>query len=152
MARPRTSDDERRSEFLVLRLTPAERLTLVAEAERLSLTLTELCRQRVVKGRVVVHEHRQLAQRHIFELGKIGVNLNQIARALNERQNLNPATIESAIDELKTLIAGLLIGDPGARAGGPGSSPENSEPAPRRPETRPGGDATKPHRGVPGGS
>jgi hypothetical protein len=108
MARPKTSDDERRSEFLVLRLTPAERLALIAEAERLSMTLTELARQRITRGRVVVREHRQLDPRQVFELGKIGVNLNQIARALNARQNINPATIEAAIGELNELIAVIL--------------------------------------------
>lgn len=145
MARPRIGDNERRSELLVLRLTPAERLALVAEAERLSMTLTELARTRVVKGRVVVREHRQLAPRQVFELGKIGVNLNQIARALNERQNLNPATIESAIHELKTLIASLL---PGA----PGGPPEDGEPVPRRPQTGPRRDANNPRPGGSGGS
>lgn len=115
MARPRSSEDERRSECFAIRLTPGERLALTHEAERLSISPTELARQRLTKGRVVVHEHRQLAPRQVFELGRIGINLNQIARALNSRQNINPATIESAIDELKKLIASLLLDG----AGGP---------------------------------
>jgi hypothetical protein len=109
MARPRSSEVERRSECFAIRLTPAERLSLLDEAERLSISPTELARQRLITGRVVVHEHRQLAPRQVFELGRIGVNLNQIARALNSRQNINPATIEGAIDELKRLIASLML-------------------------------------------
>jgi hypothetical protein len=141
MARPRISDDERRSEFLVLRLTPAERLALVAEAERLSMTLTELARARVVKGRVVVREHRQLDPRQVFELGKIGVNLNQIARALNSRQNINPDAIEAAITELRPIIASLMIEEGAATA-----MPD--EPGPTRPER---GSAAS-HHSRPGGS
>lgn len=118
MARPRSSEDERRSECFAIRLTPAERLSLLDEAERLSMSPTELARQRLTRGRVVVHEHRKLGPRQVFELGRIGVNLNQIARALNSRQNINPATIESAIAELRQLIAGLLSGGGEAPAGG----------------------------------
>jgi len=109
MARPRSSEDERRSECFAIRLTPAERLSLLDEAERLAISPTELARQRLLRGRVVVHEHRKLAPRQVFELGRIGVNLNQIARALNSRQNINPATIESAIAELKELVASILL-------------------------------------------
>jgi hypothetical protein len=109
MARPRAPDTDRRSECFAIRLTPGECIALQDEAERLSMTPTELARQRLTKGRVVVHEHRQLAPRQVFELGRIGVNLNQIARALNARQNVNPATIQSAIEELKPLIASLML-------------------------------------------
>lgn len=132
MARPRKNDEERRSECFAIRLTPDERLSLIAEAERLEITPTELARQRLIKGRVVVHEHRKLDPRQAFELGRIGVNLNQIARALNSGQNLNPATIDGAIGEVRELIATLL-------------RPENvtpktgglAEPAPARPTAAP---------------
>jgi hypothetical protein len=112
MARPRSSEDERRSECFAIRLTPAERLSLLDEAERLSISPTELARQRLTRGRVVVHEHRKLGPRQVFELGRIGVNLNQIARALNSRQNIKPATIEGVLAELRQLIASLLSGAP----------------------------------------
>ena len=114
MARPRISDGERRSECFTIRLAPAERLALQAEAERLSMSPTELARQRVLKGRVVVREHRQSDPRLIFELGKIGVNLNQIARALNSQQNVNPAVIEAAVANLQPIFASLLQNPPAA--------------------------------------
>ncbi|MEA3043150.1 MAG: hypothetical protein QOH47_988 [Sphingomonadales bacterium] len=136
MARPRKDDDARRSECFAIRLTPAERLALIAEAGRLSMSPTELARQRLLKARVVVREHRQLDPRQVFELGKIGVNLNQIARALNSGQNINPAAIEGAIAELKPLIASLILGD----------SPEGVDGAGPR---RPGTPARNPRAGAP---
>jgi Mobilization protein NikA len=144
MARPRSSEDERRSECFAIRLTPGERLALQDAAERFSMSPTELARQRLTKGRVVVHEHRQLDPRQVFELGKIGVNLNQIARALNSRQNINPATIESAIAELKKLIASLLLDGgpdapkPGACGGGEAPAGRSGEVMPGRPKGPPG--------------
>ena len=158
MARPRCSEGERRSECFAIRLTPAERLSLLDEAERLAISPTELARQRLTRGRVVVHEHRQLDPRQVFELGRIGVNLNQIARALNSRQNINPATIEAAIKELKQLIASVLLdgrlggggeapaGSPEAEGESGGEAPvgEPGEPSPHRPNRRPGAEAGPP--------
>ncbi len=119
MARPRAPEEERRSECFAIRLTPAERLALQEEAERLSLSPTSLARQRLLRGRVVVQEHRQLDPRQVFELGRIGVNLNQIARALNSGQNINPAAIEAALAELRTLLAQIVRPGGDAPAGVP---------------------------------
>lgn len=119
MARPRAPEEERRSECFAIRLTPAERLALQEEAERLSLSPTSLARQRLLRGRVVVQEHRRLDPRQAFELGRIGVNLNQIARALNSGQNLNSAAIEAALGELRQLLAAALRPGPDAGTGEP---------------------------------
>ncbi len=127
MARPRISDEERRSECFTVRLAPAERLALQAEAARLRMSPTELARQRVLRGRVVVREHRQLDPRLVFELGKIGVNLNQIARALNSQQQVNPAVIHAAIAELRPVIASLMLDNEAERD-------EEGEPQPSRPD------------------
>ncbi len=130
MARPRISDDERRSECFTIRVSPAERLALQAEAARLRMSPTELARARVLKGHVVVREHRQPDPRLIFELNKIGVNLNQIARALNSQQNVNPAVIEGTVAALQPVLAGLLLDRRPA-----GNLAD--EPAPLRPGTGP---------------
>jgi hypothetical protein len=145
MARPRGSEDERRSECFAIRLTPAERLALQDEAERLSISPTSLARQRLLSGRVVVHEHRRLDPRQAFELGRIGVNLNQIARALNSGQRLNPAAIEAALAELGELLAEIVrprseIGENPATAAVP--SPEIGEGG-----EAPAGDAPSPETG-----
>ncbi len=171
MARPRAPEEERRSECFAIRLTPAERLALQEEAERLSLSPTSLARQRLLRGRVVVQEHRRLDPRQVFELGRIGVNLNQIARALNSGQNINPAAIEAALAELRTLLAQIVRPSGDAPAGGPeagtggrvGESREAEEAAPSLPQngddadpapTRPTAAAhiNKPPTGAPRGS
>ena len=89
MARPPKDDTERRSQCFAIRLTPSERLSLIAEAERLAISPTELARKRITRGRIVVQEHRQQDPRLVFQLSKIGVNLNQIARALNSRSGVS---------------------------------------------------------------
>lgn len=110
MARPRTPEDERRSECFAIRLTPAERLALQEEAEGLSLTPTELARQRLVEGRVLVREHRQLPPRHVLALGRIGTNLNQIARSLNSLEDVTSSEIDDALRDLRRLLASIIEG------------------------------------------
>ncbi|MEA3000852.1 MAG: hypothetical protein QOK17_2685 [Sphingomonadales bacterium] len=159
MARPRGSEDERRSECFAIRLTPGERIALQAEAERLSISPTSLARQRLLSGRVVVHEHRRLDARQAFELGRIGVNLNQIARALNSGQNLNPATIDAALAELRQVIASILRPElaeakeaPASEVPGPGTG-DPAKPAPAQPAAAPppeNGDADEPAPTQPG--
>jgi hypothetical protein len=152
MARPRRPEDERRSECFAIRLTPGERIALQDEAERLSLSPTSLARQRLLRGRVVVQEHRRLDPRQAFELGRIGINLNQIARALNSGQNINPAAIEGALAELRGLLADIVR--PGAEAAESPATPdaplpENGDGADLAP-TRPG--AAPPTKKPPSGA
>ncbi len=118
MARPRVSEDDRRSECFAIRLTPNERIALQTEAERLALTPTELARQKLVEGRVVVRGHRQLSPQHVFTLGRIGVNLNQIARTLNSGRAMASGEIDEVLRELRQILA-AIIGEGGPSGGDP---------------------------------
>ena len=59
---------------------------------------------------------RALGQRvrmaaELRELNRIGVNLNQIARALNSRAVSSPAETQAAVERVGELVAKLLAGE-----------------------------------------
>ena len=81
MARPRLDDEERRARTVGVRVT-------AAEAAELRLGAAEL-----------------------RELNRIGVNLNQMARALNSRAVSSPAETQAAVERVGELVAKLLAGE-----------------------------------------
>lgn len=107
MGRPRKSDTARRSAPVLVKLTIAERDRLAAEVARLRApSLTALVRERALTGTVTVRETQELAGVDRIALNRVGVNLNQIARMLNEQGA--PAIVELA-DELRASLARLNL-------------------------------------------
>ena len=78
MARPRLGESERRTRTVGVRVT-------AAEAAELRLGAAEL-----------------------RELNRIGVNLNQMARALNSGAVSSPAETQAAVERVGELVAKLL--------------------------------------------
>ena len=81
MARPRLDEEERRARTVGVRVT-------AAEAAELRLGAAEL-----------------------RELNRIGVNLNQMARALNSRAVSSPVETQAAVERVGELVAKLLAGE-----------------------------------------
>ena len=63
-------------------------------------------RARTVGVRVTAAEAAELR-----ELNRIGVNLNQMARALNSRAVSSPAETQAAVERVGELVAKLLAGE-----------------------------------------
>lgn len=85
MGRPKKQPSEKRTVSIPVMWTAAERARLLADVEKYGLpSLSELIRQRSLTGRVVVKQTTELAAADRVELNRLGVNLNQIARHLNE--------------------------------------------------------------------
>jgi hypothetical protein len=103
MARPLKAPDERRDERLPApRVTAAEFGLVEGQAAAANLALPEYVRrcvlaQRVAPARAVADD------RLLLELNRIGVNLNQIARALNSDR---PELIDLAatLSELRAIL------------------------------------------------
>ena len=83
MGRPKKAPDERRDERLPnLRVTAAERAYVEGQAALAGLSVVEFCRQAVLSKKIT--PRRATADDQLLlELNRAGVNLNQIARALN---------------------------------------------------------------------
>ncbi len=82
MPRPRKETPERREEQIKLRLTLAELEHLRTQAERAGLTAAEYGRRRILGHEVTPRAARADAAL-VSELNRIGVNVNQLAHAVN---------------------------------------------------------------------
>ncbi|WP_108676663.1 plasmid mobilization protein [Acuticoccus yangtzensis] len=80
MARPTKAAEEKRSETARFRLTVAERAFLRAQADAAGLTETEFLRRRAL-GLPVRAASQRSDPALVSELNRIGVNVNQLARA-----------------------------------------------------------------------
>ena len=89
MARPKKEKELKRSHCAMLRFTDTEYEIITENADKAELPLAEYLRRQVMKGKVIakyeivadVPELKKL----VAEFGKIGSNLNQIARHFNQR-------------------------------------------------------------------
>lgn len=107
MARPTKAPEERRTERLSgVRLTAAELHHVEDMAARAGLGVAEFCR-RAIMGQRILSRRSDVNERTLAELNRIGVNLNQIAHAVNSGRGL-PDMTAAALDELRAAIAKVL--------------------------------------------
>jgi hypothetical protein len=97
----------KRTDFLPrTRCTKPERLAIEAKARDAGLSLSEYQRRACLNGVVVVQNERQRAD-VLRQLAAIGNNLNQIARKLHMRGDLNsPSALRlvAVLGALETLL------------------------------------------------
>ena len=87
MARPRKEPEITYTHHINLRLTDVQYEIISENARRAELSLSEYIRRQLIKGKVVA-KYELVAdlpelKKLIFEFGKIGNNLNKIARHFN---------------------------------------------------------------------
>ena len=110
MARPRLGESERRTHTIGVRVTEAEAEELRERAQAARLSVAAYVRRRALGQRVRTAELR-LGAAELRELNRIGVNLNQMARALNSGAVSSPAEIQEAVERVGELVAKLLAGE-----------------------------------------
>lgn len=104
MARPRKSDDERRTERLPRpRVTVSELAAVEAAAALVGLDVSEFIRRRALGAKIPPAKAAADAQM-LADLNRIGVNLNQIAKAANIGKTLE-GQLAAALVELQALMA-----------------------------------------------
>ena len=104
MARPRLGESERRARTVGVRVTAAEETELRERAQAARLSMGAYLRRRALGQRV-----RMASE--LRELNRIGVNLNQMARALNSGAVSSPAETQAAVERVGELVAKLLAGE-----------------------------------------
>ena len=111
MARPRLDEEERRTGTVGVRVTAAEATELRERAQAARLSMGAYLRRRALGQRVRMAAERRLGAAELRELNRIGVNLNQMARALNSRAVSSPAETQAAVERMGELVAKLLAGE-----------------------------------------
>lgn len=82
MARPRKTADEKRDQVVNMRVTLAEQEHLRSQAHAAGMSLGEYVRRRSL-GHSVTPSPRQTDAALISEVNRIGVNVNQLAKAVH---------------------------------------------------------------------
>ena len=113
MARPRLDDEERRTRTVGVRVTAAEAAELRERAQAARLSMGAYLRRRALGERVRMAAELRLGAAELRELNRIGVNLNQMARALNSRAVSSPVETQAAVERVGELVAKLLAGGEG---------------------------------------
>ena len=88
MTRPQKESDMKREHRVTIRLTDTEFSIIENTAEQADMTISEYMRKQIMEGQVntkfeIVADVKEI-KKLIGELGKIGSNLNQIARYFNQ--------------------------------------------------------------------
>jgi len=103
MARPKKSPADLRTGHIAFCVSPAEQTRILSLASKANLTKAEFVRASALGKSLVVHESTAPDFLTRNELRRIGVNLNQIARAVNEGFT-PPAKLNDLIDKLDHLF------------------------------------------------
>ncbi len=108
MSRPILSEHEKRTELVRTRLTLSERAFVEQQAINAGLSMAEYIRVLALTQEVKPRKTK-LDATFLVELNRVGVNINQIAHAVNAGRN-DKAILRYAIDELVALMAKLNKG------------------------------------------
>lgn len=114
MARPKKQLHEKRDQRFNLRYTPAEIEHLRLAAQKVGLHPHEYARRRTLGAPVVRPASSRSNPALINELNRIGVNLNQIARALNRGREVEEDWDDLALELKRTLT--LVMASDGSQA------------------------------------
>ncbi len=110
MARPRLDAGERRTRTIGVRVTEAQAAELAERAQAARLGVSALMRRRALGQPVRIAAERRLGAAEFRELTRIGVNLNQVARALHSGAAA-PAGIRDPVERVGELVEALLAGE-----------------------------------------
>ena len=156
MARPRLGEEERRTRTVGVRVTEAEETELRERAQAARLSMGAYLRRRALGQRVRSAVERRLGAAELRELNRIGVNLNQMARALNSGAVSSPAETQEEVERVgnwwlscwpgrgsdggQDVLAGALVRWSGgllpARSADAGGGPPSRERGEVAPENR----------------
>ena len=88
-----------------IRFTPVEFAKIEEQREKTNLDFTNFCKSAILKKRVKTKDEENFNRDLIYQVNKIGINLNQIARAVNQKDRVAILTelveIEKQLRELK---------------------------------------------------
>lgn len=96
------SKGENKTEIIKLRMTPAEKAELKRLAEEKGLTMSDYIRRVAARPpEITRQEYNKEIGKVLYEIHKIGVNINQIAKKYNENEFKEPS--EYLISQLELV-------------------------------------------------
>ena len=105
MARPKADPTDRRDMRVNLRVSPVEFAAIQEKAEATGQPLAAFARAAVLSRKLPAAAHGPAVDFETKqELRRIGVNLNQIAKALNARREAVPHSLDRVCKELEGIL------------------------------------------------
>ena len=89
-----------------IRFTPDEFEKVEIERAKTNLDFTNFCKSAILKKKVKTKEEENFNRDLIYQVNKIGVNLNQIARAINQKDRVAVLTELVEIEKQLRLLNG----------------------------------------------
>jgi hypothetical protein len=105
MARPKKTQEERLTKRVKFDLTPTDYAQALKDSQKAGMTLTAYARQLFLHGKVVIHKKRQLDHETFNELRRVGVNLNQLTRAVNQSGNIPDSRLSNICLRLEDVLS-----------------------------------------------
>lgn len=112
IGRPRKSPEDKHTKTVRVPLRPSDFARLQEKADKAETTITDFVRASALGQKFTVIQSDAPDFDTIEQLRRIGVNLNQIAKRLNERKSVAPDRLESTLADLQTLLARWMFDDP----------------------------------------
>ena len=85
-----------------IRFTPDEFAKIEEQREKTNLDFTSFCKSAILKKKVKTKEEEDFNRDLIYQVNKIGVNLNQISRAVNQKDRV--AVLTQLVEIEKQLM------------------------------------------------
>lgn len=104
MARPKIDPAKRRTKSVRVSLSPMELDQLNGKADAANTTVTAFVRASALGKSVTVSKSNAPDFEIRHELRRIGVNLNQIAKAMNAQKTVPPSALIAACEQLDVLF------------------------------------------------
>lgn len=117
MARPQIHTDKKRTSIIRVRVTETEKAGLAQAAKESGFTISDYVRIKAINSKPQMRRklpERQLVVAFLAELGKIGSNINQIARGINRRlaagkePDVPAEVIKQSLNSVETLTEHLI--------------------------------------------
>ena len=115
MGRPTKSPQERHSETVRVPLRPADHARLQDMADKAETTITDFVRASALGQKFTVIQSDAPDFETVEQLRRIGVNLNQIAKAMNAQKTVAPSELLAVCAKLDRLFDQWLNHDPKSR-------------------------------------
>lgn len=71
-----------------IRFTPDEYEKIEEQRQKTNLDFTNFCKSAILKKKVKTREEENFNRDLIYQVNKIGINLNQIAKAVNQKDRI----------------------------------------------------------------
>lgn len=111
MARPKKPPHELHTETVRVPLRAVDLARLQSKADKAETTITDFVRASALGKKLTVVQSTAPDFDTVEQLRRIGVNLNQIAKAMNAQQTMQPSELVSVCAKLETLLSRWMFDD-----------------------------------------